>query len=570
MSLTGRYTLLLEPHASLFIGGYAQAWGQSDGDTASDAQGLLIPGSVVKGALRESALRLVNGAGKGSQMLNKLFGTEGTEGVIQVSPMVPHDPSLGPQENGLNSTGFSSSKPVWEPGPRTHVSLDRATGQAVPGKLFQHRVTPAATGLLFRGNLSACRQLTQDEEGLLRSAVMITDQIGGGRGRGLGLVRLEMSPASQEKSVEVPVLPSEASKLVFALEAVEPLRLGVIKDPSNYVAGKDYLDGSVIRGAVAASLLALLPESIREESAERLLGGPSPAVFGDARPGHPLAITAPLTLREPKEDGCLQDQAVDLCVEHLLHKPLERRFDMRRVERTVIPLSGVWRPLKLKRRTITRTARETVLGRAAEGRLFSTEILDPRPDERGGRLRFYAPVSGTAEQLGMVRQAMMAGISVGGVRSRGFGRLRLVSIEPPALPSLEDRHRRWCRALSKLGVEKPERSGVLLALGPLAVSQERLMLTLEAHQLELIAGAARRSSHGGWISKIHLPRTVLRHFVPGSTFLVQGPDDQDIGQVLKQLEEKGIGPGRADGWGRLVACHPIHLDCRFEEKEGCK
>ncbi len=58
-----RYTLTVKPRSSLFIGGYAYAQGASDGDTASDAQGMLIPGSAAKGALREAAVRLVNGAG---------------------------------------------------------------------------------------------------------------------------------------------------------------------------------------------------------------------------------------------------------------------------------------------------------------------------------------------------------------------------------------------------------------------------------------------------------------------------------------------------------------------------
>ena len=36
--------------------------------------------------------------------------------------------------------------------------------------------------------------------------------------------------------------------------------------------------------------------------------------------------------------------------------------------------------------------------------------------------------------------------------------------------------------------------------------------------------------------------------------------------ALDQLETEGLGPGRPDGWGRLVACHPLHVDHAKEVK----
>ncbi|HEX4960330.1 MAG TPA: hypothetical protein VF173_05800, partial [Thermoanaerobaculia bacterium] len=68
-----RFEIRVVPFGSLYVGGYAQALGGS-GDTASDSLGLLLPGSAVKGALRESAVRLVNGAGRGEEVLHRLFG----------------------------------------------------------------------------------------------------------------------------------------------------------------------------------------------------------------------------------------------------------------------------------------------------------------------------------------------------------------------------------------------------------------------------------------------------------------------------------------------------------------
>ncbi len=84
-----RRVVTVEPHASLYVGGYAESTGASDGDTARGPEGFLIPGSTLKGALRESAVRLVNAAGRGHDLLRDLFGDEAAEheGALRVGPL---------------------------------------------------------------------------------------------------------------------------------------------------------------------------------------------------------------------------------------------------------------------------------------------------------------------------------------------------------------------------------------------------------------------------------------------------------------------------------------------------
>lgn len=190
-----RYTVTVTPHSSLYIGGYAHALGTSDGDTANDAQGMLIPGSVVKGALREAAVRLVNaatgplggdrgGEHRGQEVLRNLFGDAENEGVLRVGPLrCEQQPDLSL---------------------RHHVSLDRATRQAAPGRLFQNRVTAAGYALCFCGELTVSRKLEEDEKGFLESTRRITDQLGGGRGRGLGLISMEITEEDSDVGQAAP------------------------------------------------------------------------------------------------------------------------------------------------------------------------------------------------------------------------------------------------------------------------------------------------------------------------------------------------------------------------------
>lgn len=548
------YEIFVTPHSSLFIGGYAEASGQSDGDTAADSAGVLLPGSAVKGALRESAVRLVRGAGKGEEHLRRLFGEEEkAEGRIRLTPL---------RSELVEGGRRVSARDLPAPTPRMHVSLDRRLKQAAPQRLFHNRVTAAVQGLRFRGVLTALEPLSTEELGFLQAVITITDQIGAGRGRGLGLVAVELGEPVEER-IEVPEPPPQATTLVLVLEALEPLQLAGVKDLSNYTASKDYLDGSMLRGAVAARL----PESAREN----LMGGSAPACFGDGRPGDLSSIPAPLTLNEPKGGGRLYDEAAALAAEVLTDRRIHRPEDLRRVEGTVFLCQGVWTRVQLKRRTITRAARDHATGKAAHRRLFSLEVVDPfmagAKGEEDAPLLLFAAVAGSSEQLSQLVDAARGGLYVGGDRNRGLGRLRLAGVQAePSLPPLEERHQRWTQRLGVLGVDRPEATGVLLALGPLAMEPRRLLQALADRGLELVHGVSRRQIHGGWNSRASLPRGLGSHSVPGSTFIVRRKDGASALSALHQLETEGLGPGRPDGWGRLAACHPIHVDLAKEDQ----
>ncbi len=548
-----RRPVTITPRTSLFVGGYTASAGQSTGDTARDGRGFLIPGSVLKGALRESALRLVRGAELDEEILVTLFGDEFQlrAGKLRLGPLYAGEEAADAQ-----------------PSLRHHVTLDRATRQAADKRLFENRVTPS--GLCFEGTLEMLEELTDDEWGLLRSAVAITDQVGGGRGRGLGLVTVELDAEAGEadggieKDHEKAVKGTEA---VLVLEAREPLQLGAVKDLSNIEPSGEVLDGSAVRGAVAAMLARIVNEPERDEVLELVLGGKAPVVFGSGFPGGAEAVPAPRTLQVPKGNGQPRDRAIALCLEALGLDAgsAVKKGDMKSAKGTWSRCAEAWDRFPVPLRTITRTARNPIDGRASSGQLFSIQVVDPVPEdgEEKAPLRFWVPVGGSPAQLRWVVRAAGQQLLVGGTRSRGFGRVELVAVEEPALPELAGRHDRWVAALCARGVEAANAgaTGVLLALGPVALPPPRLEDALARHRLRLIGGDARRGMHGGWNTRRKLPRTILGCYSAGSIFLVSTADGSSALPPLEKLEAQGLGPGRADGWGRLAACHPIHLDC---------
>ncbi len=171
----------------------------------------------MKGALRESAARLVHALERGDELLARLFGDDRTEGLIRVGPLhaATSDPNGGDPITGRRSHDGASTLTL-----RHHVTIQRATRQAAPGRLFSHRVTSAGHGLRFYGELHTAESLQPGELALLRSAIEITDQVGGGRGRGLGFVHTRLQP------LEPTLEPIEAAWPSAARPAVASGRYG--------------------------------------------------------------------------------------------------------------------------------------------------------------------------------------------------------------------------------------------------------------------------------------------------------------------------------------------------------
>jgi|CXWL01.1.fsa_nt_gi hypothetical protein len=543
-----RFTVCLEPRGSIFIGGYAASEGTADAVTAGDGRGALVPGSAVKGALREAAERLVRAAGHGEAELAALFGVgggQGREGVLRVGT--------------LRATLAGDTLPALAV--RHHVSLERATRSAAPGLLFENRVTPTHRGLTFEGEILATRPLTTAESELLFVAAEVTDQVGGGRGRGLGWVSLMLKEdGASTESAEGPEAPPGPVSRVLVFEAREPMQLAGVKDSGNFTPTKAVLDGSTLRGAVAAHLADQEPSPLFSA-----IAGPCPVVFGDAHPESAGALPAPLSLHEPKGGGTPVDEALLLAAEARSGRFYPRPQDVRRARGSWWRGPNGWQKARVVRRTVTRTARDTASGRAADGLLYTLEVIDPFVAP-GEPLRLFAPVTGDGAAVAAVEKAARAGLVVGGGRNRGFGRLEWTATEePPDLGSVADRHAAWVAALAALGVADASATGVILALGPVALDAGRLDFELGNLGLELLGGVTRRQVHGGWLRRLHLPRTVGSHFVPGSVWIVATRDGGSACPALEGLESDGLGPGRPDGWGRLVACHPIHLDTAIQK-----
>ena len=532
-----RFRITLDPRGSVSVGGY-NALRRS---TAHDAHGLLIPGSTLKGALRESAVRILRGAGHDERLADSLFGSREFERAkLRVGPLRASDRSAQPMT-------------------RSRIGLNRTNRASASCEPCVREVAPPGSSITFEGILELDFQVTKDELALLRSAVAITDQLGWGRGGGHGFVALGLNgPLPERDSLGGLDFLGEFGTWYMVLEAEEPLLLRDRGGGGGEELSNEEISGSVVRGAVAAVLNKVLPDRNRKAKLEDLLGGCNPAHFGSARAGRD-GVPAPRTL-----DHLGRDHAVGLTLSALSGDP--RTAPLRSAAGTWRREGDQWVRVHLAHRRIHRAPRNWLDGRAEANLVHSLSVIDPfeiSASDNPKPLRFWVPIRGSAEQIKMALEAASHGLTVGGSRRRGLGKLRLVGVEPTTLPVVAERHGAWASALMGEGAssEDANATGSLLAIGFLAIDVERLEWSLHRAGLKLIGRAAYRRSAGGWNSGARLPRSLKKGFGAGSVFLVATKDGSSALRALSLVEQSGLGPGRPDGWGEMVACHPIHFEC---------
>lgn len=540
------YRLILEPRGSLSVGGYGCSLA-SGRTTANDAAGFLIPGSTIRGALRESAARLLRGAGHGEQALWSLFGLRGSQpGKLRIGP-------LRVREGAPNA-----------PETRGRLSLDRATRTVASYRPHEIEVSPLGAPIYFEGAVEVFLPLDEAEEALFRAAVAVTDQVGRGRGSGLGVVKLTLDGPVVAEDSSTPELP-QGTDIVLVLEAQEPLQLHSQRAREHELPSSEEIQGSTMRGAIAAAIFKIAPADRRDAILEDLFGNHNPVNFGVGRVGRG-SLPAPITLVETRFGRSGRDLALQLMSEELggeaVLDPIRGR-----------PARGTWRwdgsewcQVHMNHRRVIRAPRNIFDGRAEPEQSYALNVIDPfeiEPKGKSTALQFWLPARGRAEQLRHIVEAANQGLFVGASRSRGVGRMKLVGVEQCELPSLRKRHSAWGEALQAQGVPWNEAAatGSLLALGFVAIDQGRLEWSLQGMGLKLLTSVAQRQRIGGWNSRANLPRTSRGGYSAGSVFLVATQDGSSAEPALAEIESNGVGPGRADGWGHFVACHPIHIEC---------
>lgn len=357
---------------------------------------------------------------------------------------------------------------------------------------------------------------------------------------------------------------------------------------SNAPQGLDYLPGASLRGAVAGHYLRCGGDPSDEKFVKIFLEGPVsfPDLLPVNQPDHtsrPLPMTACSCkrtsgfLKENKHG--VGDALASLLAERLENQPLSKPFECKKCQQEMKPFEGFWNgnPSKPeKAETVQVYQRHTGIdrhtGTVASSIFYITGgIAEARKDSNGNYLPQF--LSGgiylTEDQFETLSDWFSETIFAGADRTRGMGEMAvdLKKQTPPEfdLESWDHAFRKKLKALTS----KPLSAGLYFSIGieGHAILLDQFLrptfeLPIDFSDIEPVLRNIRQHTIRGWQSSWGLPKPEDKAVRMGGVYLYQykGEDVDGLKNYLKQLTIQGIGLRRAEGFGRLRVCDPLHVE----------
>ena len=581
--------------------------------TTKDGRDLpYISGSTLKGAIRRTAEDLLDLKGIAHCTQDKTLETCESRPCLICSIFGQHHaPGKVLFEGGTLVGRNESAEGVvpWERRDRRFESSDQGSSRAGDA------ARPFGP-LTFGARLVALHPLSSDEAELLLSAVRTVRTLGGGTGRGMGFCSLEvrMQRTGEAKMpLTAETLDVKSSEVGIILVSEGPLCVARSPLGKWFRQTLDYLPGAVVKAAFYEEVKRLEKLGAIEPKKVDAFCAPSVS-FSDCLPvGHTDSVSLP--------DGST---------------PLKPPF--------VLPYSAIWPysasnngaevghnpPDTLIRDFVLRECYANGLSYVArqsfdrrvydlfqDGRapvLFNGKLVSVRSD-----IASFCPVGGTERRaVGANHHAVsflhpgvvFAGsvsklrpmakdalkriaaekLSVGALRSRGFGRLSLRLMAPPAKANVREpvlrfnaaiveELRRWGRFWdgSRLIAEKIDREGRLffsiLFLSDLVLPRWSFWESSDGTVLEKqladagisakeVLSYLRFGSIGGWSAALRAPRGLMPTVRRGSVCLfesrVSASAREEFLRKLGDVQEAGLGLRTSDGFGAIAVCSNFH------------
>ncbi len=239
-------TLTLTLRSPFLIGGEERQSSAIDAVTMRDANGerAIVPGSVIKGVLRDALLGLAALGHKGvGDRANCWFGAgSDAEGGNE------------PRRGGLAFGDLISTDPIpTDPSFYARVAIESDTGSAQEGALqFIDLPWPVGTPVRFSGAIHGERALLDDDAiALIKQALDAVPAIGSMRGIGFGRWSgFEIEPVAPPEPLP-PVNLDTGQDLLLRVRFDGPFVVASERPDDNSFAGSEVVPGAALKGAIA-------------------------------------------------------------------------------------------------------------------------------------------------------------------------------------------------------------------------------------------------------------------------------------------------------------------------------
>jgi CRISPR-associated protein Csx10 len=388
----------------------------------------------------------------------------------------------------------------------------------------------------------------------------------------------------------------------------KPLCTGTVKPRGDYLHTREYVPGSLLRGAMAEWLKLRgrtedIPPLVQKVRFGNFFPTPSERVWSlpfpmtalecklrggfrripkaswDEKPGHGIRDSLLIALAYSE----LERHGVQFPVPMLLRCTYEDNGKkcgarMERVSGFYAQLPEGWKIISPQEALQTKVALSRHRRAAQEGMLYRVVGMRPIGHFVG---RLWTEDDAIVEEL---KQAVEH-IGVGALTTRGFGIARLTETEPSIAPLRERlgefnaKLREIWRDLVTLAqqvnvraVLPPEPFGIYFSVDLLApailrdpqgLPMLKLWLNLNGQWLEPVFWAAQPTFVGGFSTAWGLPKPTYLGAAMGSVYVFKvnkALDDEEFLSWLESLEAQGVGQRTDEGLGEILVCHPFHKE----------
>jgi CRISPR-associated Csx10 family RAMP protein len=602
------------------VGAGALGGSLADKPLTRDARGVpMVPGSTFKGRLRHEVERLVRVLFPNEKspcaspvadrmcqgedepcLVCRLFGSPWHPGKLAFSDFVVIEPELDDPPLGELRYG---------------VGLSRQRRVAEDQLLYTTEVFLPGTPITLRGTISG--DFDEKDLALLKAGLENLFSVGGGKTKGLGWFDLSVSVHDEPEPCSNLSTPLNTGKgwLEIIVRLTSPLLLGTDANEAYYKTTHTHIPGGALRGALAQGMMAACQSSPADShndcDFDQLFAADKAPVFEYLYPTTPgardFSFPPPLTARTCKyHPGFRGARDVDeqghgvgdilirqVVFEQMLQEglPLPALFrprcsqcqaDVDLFDRYMVMLKGNrFDSISVPVRRMSRTAINRQRGVAADGQLYTVEVIEPL-DNRRRPTTFRGRVLASPAQLEVLSRWLGRVSSIGGSRSRGLGHVNVQVMEPKSmvdpLPLLEERLRKLNDEIRKewafyerVAEAEPLPKTVLFfslnLLSPAVLTWQGIPVTLPSPEMlgfqdsvHLQRAFADYEQLGGWHMGAGLPRRKLMAASMGSVFFYrsEGLSIEGLVECLSPIEANGIGSERARGFGRVIVCLPFH------------
>jgi len=468
----------------------------------------------------------------------------------------------------------------------------------------------------FAARLGALYPLTSDEEQLLLSALEGVRTLGGGKTQGLGFCSIEVErkeSAATEALPKMEALEGEGNEVGIVLVAEGPICIARSPVGKWYRESLDYVPGAAIKSAFHDQLRRLEQLSLVGTEMVNAFLAPSvsfsdclPIGSSDSVPSQsereplevpfvlPFSATSPALRLGNRSD--VAGEPPDTLIRHFVLREcyhsgfpyvVGRGCPQRAFDQMVRSGSHtVWkgRLVSVPSDVASFCPVERVSMRSVHERRHGVSFVHPRT-LFVGTIRKLRPAAKEA-----LKRLATEKLSVGALRSRGFGRLSLRIVHPPATAdigqavrrfnaAIDSELKRWSRVWDgassiALDIEKDARLFFSIGLmsdlmppkwsfwdGEEATPFEKLLSEAGIIAQEVLP-LLKFGAKGGWNAACQAPRGLMPIIRRGSVCLfetrVAGAARQELYAKLENIQDTGLGLRASDGFGAIVVCGSFH------------